>query len=130
MIQEAAYYRAERRGFTGGDPVADWLKAEAEIDRLLAQESIAGGSGPSEPGSIEQFEAQLAVLIDDLRQLMEAARQAGVGMDEQVGRIRPFTEEKLEALTRRAPDADQASDEGEAAAEEFDRLLNSIAERR
>ena len=30
MIQEAAYFRAERRGFVGGDPVADWLAAEAE----------------------------------------------------------------------------------------------------
>lgn len=32
MIAEAAYYRAERRGFGAGDPVADWLAAEDEID--------------------------------------------------------------------------------------------------
>jgi hypothetical protein len=32
MIAVAAYYRAEHRGFDGGDPVADWLAAEAEID--------------------------------------------------------------------------------------------------
>ena len=31
-----AYYRAERRGFTGGDPVQDWLEAEVEIDRMAA----------------------------------------------------------------------------------------------
>ena len=37
MIEEAAYYRAEKRGFSGGDPVADWLAAEAEIDALLAK---------------------------------------------------------------------------------------------
>ena len=36
MIQEAAYFRAERRGFSGGDPVADWLAAEAEIDAMLS----------------------------------------------------------------------------------------------
>lgn len=35
MIAEAAYYLAERRGFDGGDPVADWLEAEAEIDALI-----------------------------------------------------------------------------------------------
>ena len=35
MIAEAAYYRAESRGFTGGDPLQDWLDAEAEIDRIL-----------------------------------------------------------------------------------------------
>lgn len=31
MIAEAAYYRAERRGFGPGDSVRDWLEAEAEI---------------------------------------------------------------------------------------------------
>lgn len=32
LICEAAYYRAERRGFTR-DPAEDWAEAEAEIDR-------------------------------------------------------------------------------------------------
>lgn len=35
MICDAAYYRAERRGFVGGDPALDWVEAEAEIDLLL-----------------------------------------------------------------------------------------------
>ncbi|HYW93425.1 MAG TPA: DUF2934 domain-containing protein [Gammaproteobacteria bacterium] len=35
-IAEAAYYRAERRGFAGGDPVNDWLEAESEIDHNQA----------------------------------------------------------------------------------------------
>ena len=35
MIAEAAYLRAERRGFTGGDSVSDWLAAEREVDELL-----------------------------------------------------------------------------------------------
>lgn len=35
MISTAAYYRAERRGFNGGDEVRDWLDAEAEIDAML-----------------------------------------------------------------------------------------------
>jgi len=30
-IAEAAYYRAKRRGFVGGDPVEDWLAAEREL---------------------------------------------------------------------------------------------------
>jgi hypothetical protein len=37
MITEAAYYRAERRGFQDGDPVVDWLTAEAEIDDKLTK---------------------------------------------------------------------------------------------
>lgn len=34
LIAERAYLRAERRGFVGGDPVADWLESEKEVDRL------------------------------------------------------------------------------------------------
>jgi hypothetical protein len=35
-IAEAAYWRAERRGFTAGYELDDWLEAEREIDRELA----------------------------------------------------------------------------------------------
>ena len=35
MICDAAYYRAERRGFVGGSPSDDWIAAEAEVDELL-----------------------------------------------------------------------------------------------
>ena len=35
MIAEAAYFRAQKRGFDGGDPVDDWLAAEREIDAAL-----------------------------------------------------------------------------------------------
>lgn len=38
MIAEAAYYRAERRGFDGGDQTQDWLEAEAEVDARLRRE--------------------------------------------------------------------------------------------
>jgi hypothetical protein len=37
MIAEAAYYRAEQRGFQGGDPVEDWLAAEREIAERLTK---------------------------------------------------------------------------------------------
>jgi hypothetical protein len=39
MIAQAAYLRAEQRGFTGGNEVEDWLAAEAEVDALLKAES-------------------------------------------------------------------------------------------
>jgi Protein of unknown function (DUF2934) len=31
-IEEAAYLRAAARGFIGGDPLEDWLLAEAQIN--------------------------------------------------------------------------------------------------
>ncbi|OIQ91367.1 hypothetical protein GALL_267010 [mine drainage metagenome] len=34
-VAVAAYFHAEHRGFNGGDPVADWLAAEAEINAEL-----------------------------------------------------------------------------------------------
>ena len=40
MIAEAAYLRAERRGFSGGHEKEreDWIAAEAEVDALLQAE--------------------------------------------------------------------------------------------
>jgi predicted nucleic acid-binding Zn-ribbon protein len=35
MIAEAAYFRAEQRGFNAGDCVLDWVEAEAEINAQL-----------------------------------------------------------------------------------------------
>jgi hypothetical protein len=37
LIAEAAYFRAEGRGFAGGHEVEDWLAAEAEVDARLAE---------------------------------------------------------------------------------------------
>jgi hypothetical protein len=36
MIQDAAYYRAQNRGFEAGHETDDWAAAEQEIDALLA----------------------------------------------------------------------------------------------
>jgi hypothetical protein len=36
MVESAAYFRAERRGFTPGRAIEDWLAAESEIDTLIA----------------------------------------------------------------------------------------------
>jgi len=35
MIAETAYFLAQERGFTGGDPVSDWIEAERRVDRQL-----------------------------------------------------------------------------------------------
>lgn len=36
MIEVAAYYLAERRGFCAGCELDDWLAAEAEVDESLS----------------------------------------------------------------------------------------------
>lgn len=42
-IEVAAFYIAERRGFAPGDPMADWLAAQAEIDRAIATGRLGRG---------------------------------------------------------------------------------------
>jgi hypothetical protein len=45
LISEAAYYRAEQRGFIEGFELEDWLAAEAEIDsRMESRASEASQS--------------------------------------------------------------------------------------
>ena len=45
MVAEAAYYRAEQRGFSAGGEVDDWLAAEREISRLLQSGDTTRRSG-------------------------------------------------------------------------------------
>jgi DUF2934 family protein len=35
MVAERAYFKAERRGFRGGDSAQDWYEAESEIDAMI-----------------------------------------------------------------------------------------------
>ena len=39
MIAEAAYWRAQKRSFMGGNPENDWYEAEAEIGQIFSQPS-------------------------------------------------------------------------------------------
>ncbi len=41
LIAEAAYFRAEKRGFAPGHDTEDWLLAEAEVDAKLLQKGPA-----------------------------------------------------------------------------------------
>lgn len=61
MIEEAAYYRAEKRGFLGDQLADDWTAAEAEID--------------------EQYEVDLAQTMreSDASKLLEQLRKAFSG---------------------------------------------------
>ncbi|MBW6494033.1 MAG: DUF2934 domain-containing protein [Burkholderiaceae bacterium] len=48
MIAEAAYFRAGKRGFLGGDVAEDWLQAEVEIDRMLKDQGRLPSMMPEE----------------------------------------------------------------------------------
>jgi len=64
MTADAAYFRAQSRGFSGGSPEKDWYEAEAEIDGALLQHSrnaLRGGEGPHEvaEGRVERIRRAL-----------------------------------------------------------------------
>ena len=61
MIAEAAYYRAEHRGFAGGNVEDDWFQAEREIDHgLLGVAASAPVHMPTRPAPSER-----AVILRD-----------------------------------------------------------------
>lgn len=37
MIAEAAYYLAEKRGFSGGNELTDWVTAEKQVEAILSR---------------------------------------------------------------------------------------------
>jgi hypothetical protein len=76
MIAEAAYFRAQRRGFQGGNPVDDWLVAEVEVEHALASFEDPG------PLSITQ---------EELDQLMARAREAQLELHAEALKIRQET---------------------------------------
>jgi chromosome partitioning protein len=47
LIAAAAYRYAEARGFAGGDPRADWLRAEAEIEGAGTDETTNEDAAPA-----------------------------------------------------------------------------------
>lgn len=41
VIAEAAYFRAQARGFAPGHELEDWVEAEREVDAMLGREDSA-----------------------------------------------------------------------------------------
>jgi len=78
MVAVAAYYRAERRGFARGDPTADWLEAEAEIEHWSRQAPQPADSPKTSPKQAfqQELEAQIKQWEAKLEQLRAKAREA------------------------------------------------------
>jgi hypothetical protein len=76
MVAEAAYLRAERRGFQGGDSFQDWLAAEADIDKLLKHP--ARQQEAQELAAYKRMRHELAKILADVGDTVnaETIRQA------------------------------------------------------
>jgi len=100
MIEQAAYFRAQQRGFSGGDPVEDWLAAEREINRQL----------PS-PQQQKQELAAYRKLRERVRHILGEAKES------------PVAENIRQALAQATAQLKQA---GEHTADTIDKVAASV----
>ena len=125
MIAEAAYYRAERRGFRGGDPVEDWVAAEIQIDTQLTKTS-----GKSVVARLEEQLAASGVKLKLLRakasSLKAEARKEWEEDLEKLVWLRDALEKRLEALKEQG---EQAGHKTMAQAEKLWHELSSLMHR-
>lgn len=132
MIAEAAYYRAESRGFAPGDPLTDWLESEAEIDAILATasgtEDIAGAERAT---ALRRVETLLHDWEHRVEELMAAARQAGDKLQSEIhdqiaalGEQRAVARQKLESL--RTASTEKWHEVREHSLQFFDGLQSSV----
>jgi chromosome segregation ATPase len=111
MIAEAAYFHAEKRGFTGGDPAQDWLEAEAEIDRILRHASKPGGEVSTKQVFQDRLEAQLKEWDAKLDELKAKALAAGSDLRTDYEKQLEVLSAKREALQTKAQDLRKRTEE-------------------
>jgi hypothetical protein len=130
MIAEAAYFRAERRGFNGGDTVRDWCEAEAEVDARLrglddgqlverieevlmaaskklatVRRKVVGLSADARgewQKDIDKLAKLRDALVAELAELREQGEQAGHKLREQAEKIRAEAAEVVNRLGAKA----------------------------
>lgn len=139
MIAEAAYFRAESRGFVMGDAAQDWLEAEAEIDRML-QQTPAQDKGPQMTPKQDfqrKLEAQLKewdAKLDELKtKALEAKAEIRADYEKQLEILagkRTAAQAKMQELRLRTEDAWEDLKSGtEKAWDEMRKALDQIASR-
>ena len=137
MITEAAYYRAERRGFQGGDPVADWLEAETEIEAMLRGASEPDKEKTAKEAFQEKLETQLREWDKKLDGLKGKAKKAKADLRhdleaqlEALRAQRAAAHDKLQELRQRSENAWEDLKEGaEKTWDEMQKAIDSIVAR-
>jgi hypothetical protein len=86
MIAENAYYRAQQRGFNGGQSIDDWLAAEREVNRLLPNPQ----QQKQELAAYQTLRTHLGHLLGDLKDASAEAIHEAV--DTARGRLRQLEE--------------------------------------
>ncbi|CAG0980654.1 hypothetical protein BURK2_01821 [Burkholderiales bacterium] len=137
MIAEAAYYRAECRGFQCGDPVADWLEAEVEIETMLRGASEPGKEKTAKEAFQEKLETQLREWDKKIDSLKGKAKKAKADLRhdieaqlEALWAKRAAAQDKLQELRQSGDSALEDLKEGaEKNWDEMRKAIDSIAAR-
>ena len=106
-IAAADYYRAESRGFRGGEELSDWLEAEAEGEHLLEPRPGNESKTSAKHHFQQKLETQLKECDVSLEKLKAKARDAKaeiraefeVDLEALAGK-RALAQEKLQELRR------------------------------
>ncbi|MDN5849198.1 MAG: DUF2934 domain-containing protein [Nitrococcus sp.] len=129
MIAEAAYFRAQGRGFDGRDAVADWIEAESEINARLRQ--------IEHNALLDRLRERLAAAAENLRTLRgkvsrkKAEARAEWQKDlEKLAQSRAVLEHKLDELGARGQQASRKlREQAEEIAAELSRKISELGDR-
>jgi hypothetical protein len=121
MIAEAAYFLAERRGFNGGDSVADWIEAEAEVDERLRRIDAASVLESLRDG-VESATKKLAEMKRKASTLASGARvQVNRDID-RLGELRDALRVKVKELRAQGEHA------GDVAVQQAERVWQELGD--
>jgi predicted nucleic acid-binding Zn-ribbon protein len=129
MIAEAAYFRAEKRNFEG-DPVTDWIEAEAEIE--------SGSGDPEDRPMLDRIEEQVATASKKLKALRKKvsgmkteARKEWKQDAEKLAELRDSLEKRLEEIRERGEHASRkAQKQAEKIWDEISEIVQRTTSRR
>jgi hypothetical protein len=102
MVAEAAYYRAQKRGFANSDPVEDWLVAEAEIDEYL--ENLCNHETQNqEIAAYEKMRRRMTKIFADTRDTInvETFKQAFEKVNKEFKDIGEFLPETVDKASKK-----------------------------
>ncbi len=120
MVAEAAYFLAENRGSDGGDPVADWLEAEAEVNARLGETQRLEERLEAVNRKLKTARRKLSSMTADVRQEWERDI-------EKLAKLRDEFQEKLGELRRQGTQAsEKARQQLESAWDEAAELLHRL----
>jgi predicted nucleic acid-binding Zn-ribbon protein len=130
MIAEAAYFRAERRGFNGDGFLADWLEAESEVDgrlREMEQEPL-----------LDRLDERLTAVNEKLRALKK--KLSGMTSDaraewehdvEKLGKLRDTFQTKVKEIREQGQHvSEKAKQQAEKTWSEISEVIERVSSRR